>query len=36
MTMQIRDAAEVLGIVIHDHLIIGKGRELSFRAQGYL
>lgn len=36
MTTQIRDAAEVLGIVIHDHLIIGKGRELSFRAQGYL
>ena len=36
MTVQIRDAAEVLGIVIHDHLIIGKGRELSFRAQGYL
>ena len=36
MTMQICDAAEVLGIVIHDHLIIGKGRELSFRAQGYL
>jgi DNA repair protein RadC len=36
MTMQIRDAAEVLGIVIHDHLIIGKGRELSFRVQGYL
>lgn len=36
MTMQIRDAAEVLGIVLHDHLIIGKERELSFRAQGYL
>lgn len=36
MTMQIRDAAEVLGLVLHDHLIIGKGRELSFRGQGYL
>ena len=36
MTMQIRDAAEVLGIVLHDHLIVGKGRELSFRSEGYL
>ncbi|GHC27433.1 MULTISPECIES: DNA repair protein RadC [Gemmobacter] len=36
MTMQIRDAAEVLGLVLHDHLIIGKERELSFRSQGYL
>ncbi len=36
MTMQIRDAAEVLGIVLHDHLIIGKARELSFRSSGYL
>jgi DNA repair protein RadC len=36
MTMQIQDAAQVLGIVIHDHLIIGKSRELSFRAEGYL
>ncbi len=36
MTMAIRDAAEVLGITLHDHLIIGKGRELSFRGEGYL
>ncbi|QBY01981.1 JAB domain-containing protein [Rhodophyticola sp. CCM32] len=36
MTNAIRDAAEVLGLVIHDHLIIGKARELSFRAEGYL
>ena len=36
MTMQIRDAADVLGITLHDHLIIGKERELSFRAQHYL
>ena len=36
MTMQIRDAAEVLGIVLHDHLIIGKERELSFRSSRYL
>lgn len=36
MTYAIRDAGEVLGLVIHDHLIIGKARELSFRAEGYL
>ncbi len=36
MTHQIKDAAEVLGIVLHDHLIIGKSRELSFRSEGYL
>ncbi|GHC50241.1 RadC family protein [Neogemmobacter tilapiae] len=36
MTAQVRDAAGVLGIVLHDHLIIGRGRELSFRATGYL
>lgn len=36
MTYAIRDAAQVLGLVIHDHLIIGKAREISFRAEGYL
>jgi DNA repair protein RadC len=36
MTQQIQDAAEVLGLTLHDHLIIGKSRELSFRAEGLL
>ncbi|EEW24979.1 RadC family protein [Rhodobacter ferrooxidans] len=36
VTMQIQDAAATLGITLYDHLIIGKDRELSFRAQGYL
>ena len=36
MTAQVQDAAQVLGIVLHDHLIIGKSRELSFRSAGYL
>ena len=36
MTIQVQDAAQVLGLVLHDHLIIGKSRELSFKAQGYL
>lgn len=36
MTRRIRAAAETMGIVLHDHLIIGRSCELSFRAQGYL
>ncbi len=36
MTLQVQEAAQVLGITLHDHLIIGKSRELSFRAAGYL
>ena len=36
MTHQVQEAAQVLGITLHDHLIIGKSREVSFRAQGYL
>ena len=33
MTARIMHAAEAMGITLHDHLIIGKSRELSFRAQ---
>lgn len=36
MTCQIQDAAHVLGLVLHDHLIIGKSQELSFKSQGFL
>lgn len=36
MTHHVQDAAQVLGITLHDHLIIGKSREVSFRAAGYL
>ncbi len=36
MTAQINKAAGALGLSLHDHLIVGKSRELSFRAQGYL
>lgn len=36
MTRLIQDAAHALSVTIHDHLIIGKSRELSFRAEGYL
>ena len=36
MTARIAQAADSMGIAIHDHLIIGKSRELSFRAQGLI
>lgn len=36
MTDAIRQAAEVLGITVHDHLVIGKAREISFRSEGLL
>lgn len=35
MTDRIRACAEVMGLTLHDHLIVGKSREVSFRAQGY-
>ncbi len=36
MTNQIGDAANALGIILHDHLIIGRSREVSFRAEGLI
>ncbi|WP_226624826.1 RadC family protein [Alloyangia pacifica] len=36
MTAQVQAAAEALGITLHDHLVIGRSRELSFRAEGLL
>lgn len=36
MTAQIAEAAQVLGLTLHDHLIVGKSREISFRSEGYL
>ena len=36
MTQQIIRACEVLGLTLHDHLIIGKSTELSFKSAGYL
>ncbi len=36
MTRDIRHAVEPLGITIHDHLIIGKGRWTSLRQEGLL
>ncbi|WP_170786103.1 RadC family protein [Ruegeria lacuscaerulensis] len=36
MTTRIQDACVALGLTLHDHLIIGKSTELSFRSEGYL
>ncbi|MCX8132683.1 MAG: DNA repair protein RadC [Roseococcus sp.] len=36
MTEEVQRAAEVLGIVLHDHLIVGRGAVLSFRREGLL
>ncbi len=36
MTNRIQNACTALGLTLHDHLIIGKSTELSFRSEGYL
>jgi len=36
MTEELRGAAEKLGIVIHDHLVIARAGHASFRALGLL
>jgi len=35
-TQEVKQAAAALGIVLHDHLIIGQGRQTSFRREGLL
>ena len=36
MTDEVKQAAAALGIVLHDHVIVGRGACLSFRQQGLL
>jgi DNA repair protein RadC len=36
MTREIKTAAAALGLVLHDHVVVGNGVTLSFRAQGLL
>ncbi|MCU0944478.1 MAG: hypothetical protein MUF65_03805, partial [Rubritepida sp.] len=36
MTGEVKRAAELLGIALHDHLIVGRGATLSFRREGLL
>jgi len=34
MTKEIQKSCKVLGVTLHDHIIVGIGRELSLRARG--
>lgn len=36
MTEEVALACRAIGVTIHDHVIIGKDRELSFKSEGYL
>lgn len=36
MTEQMVFACSALGLTLHDHLIVGKSREISFKSEGYL
>ncbi len=36
MTKQVREAAKAVGIALHDHLVIGRGKHSSFRSLGLL
>ena len=36
MTKEIRNACASLGVILHDHIITGAGRETSLRARGDL
>ncbi|NKB43268.1 MAG: DNA repair protein RadC [Alphaproteobacteria bacterium] len=36
MTKKVKDALEAVGLVLHDHVVIGRGRHVSFRQDGLL
>ena len=36
MTRAVRDAAKAVGVALHDHVIIGRGRHTSFKTSGLL
>jgi DNA repair protein RadC len=36
MTRQVQEACQKLGVVLHDHLVIGRGQHASFRSLGLL
>ncbi|KAA5604655.1 JAB domain-containing protein [Roseospira marina] len=36
MTLQVRNAAHAVGVTLHDHVIVGRGGHVSFKAQGLL
>ena len=36
VTQEIQDAGEKLGVLVHDHIVVGHGCFVSFRAKGFL
>jgi DNA repair protein RadC len=36
MTQSVEMACRSIGVIIHDHVIIGKGQEFSFKSEGLL
>ena len=36
MTREVREAAEKLGIAVHDHVVIAKNGHVSFRELGLI
>lgn len=36
MTRQVRDAAKALGIALHDHVIVGRGKHASLKSMGLI
>ena len=36
MTLRIETAARALDLALHDHIVVGDGREVSMRAEGYI
>lgn len=36
MTRQVKDALNAVGVTLHDHVVIGRGRYWSFRSQGMI
>ncbi len=36
MTKEVKAAADALGLALHDHVVVGMGRTVSFRQEGLL
>jgi DNA repair protein RadC len=36
MTKEIVTAAKAMGLAVHDHLVIGKGKHASFKSLGII
>lgn len=36
MTAKVKDALEAVGLILHDHIVIGRGQHTSFKQQGLL